>query len=114
MYINDMLAKNVVLVRYKNVAITDRREADSEYYSPRVEDLFDVDFTSEKTDSIPLSKDPVWKNLVEKFGRFGYDIGLPEDVTRIAKSLYVGNAFYWDFERWDEDHAPKELEIVTA
>ena len=109
-FVSQLLTKKAVVVRYKDVKIYDRRNVDCEGYE---ETLYDIDFTTADTKSIPLGKDPVWKGLVDKFGRLGYDLDTPADVTRIQVEINPGNDFYWQFDRYDEEHA-EQTEAVNA
>ena len=97
-WVDEMLKKNVVVVRYSQVEIKDRRDA----YNTCTEDLFDVVFADEVKD-VPLSKDPVWKGLVEKFDRLGYELGTPEKVTRIQERFSPQWEYSYRFDRIDEE-----------
>ena len=101
----DITSKVCTIVRYSGVRITDRRQNDPDY-ATQVDDLFDITF-SELNADCPLSKDPVWKGLVEKFGRLGYDLSAPVQVTRLEKTFSVGDSFYWDFDRYDSEQREK-------
>jgi len=108
LWVSDVMEKKAVLVRYSQVLIMDRRDKQTQ-----VEDLFDIDFTDDVNKTYPLGKDPVWKSIVEKFNRLGYDLDVPENVTRIPTTVDVANEWYWKFQRWDEEHA-EQTEAVNA
>lgn len=111
-WVNEIVSRKAVLVRYSNVLIVDRRRDDE--YNTQVEDLYDMEFTDSVKNYYPLSKDPVWKNLCEKFGRLGYDLKEPDKVTRIEKVFNVGSEFCWDFSRYDEEQAKAEEDGVLC
>ena len=98
MYMCDITAIDIVVVRYSEVLIIDRRE-DRTW----TENLYCVEFTSEVKD-VTLNRDSVWKGIVEKFNRLGYDLDTPSDVTRIHKRLEPGWEWSYDFQRYDEEH----------
>ena len=103
MYTWEMNRETVVLVRYKNVSVSDRRECESTF----TQDLFGMEFADE-VKNYTLKNDPVWKGIVEKYGRLGYDLSTPEQVVRIQKTFDVGDQFYWDFDRYDEAQKQKQ------
>lgn len=109
-FVRELMQKNAVLVRYSGVKIVDRRN-DNEDYNSEVEDLYDIIIDGD-VKPVPLSKDPSWKAIVAKFDRLGYDLREPEKVTRIEKQFRVESEFYWDFDRYDEEHKEPEPEVL--
>jgi len=108
---SDITNKKAVLVRYSNVQIIDRRV--EEDFNTQVDDLYGMEFTDKVTNH-GLKNDPVWKGLVEKFDKLGYDLLEPEHVTRIEKVINVGSEFSWDFYRYDEEQREKNQDGVLC
>ena len=108
---SEITSKKAVLVRYTNVHIVDRRA--EEDYNTQVDDLYGME-VADKVTCHGLKNDPVWKGLVEKFDRLGYDLLEPEMVTRIEKSINVGSEFCWDFDNYDREQRAKEQDGVLC